>query len=188
MFFLHLGNAFGGADEAHQPDVFAAALLEHREGVAGAAAGGEHRVGDDDRALLDVFRKLAVIDDRFVRLLIAVQADVAHLGDGDEHLQAFDHAHAGSQDRDDGELVSGDSLRRHLADGRFDFHALQRDVAGDLVTHQEGDFLEKFPEILGSGFLHAHDGQLVLDHRVVDNMQLAHSFGYLLIRFLKVSK
>jgi len=157
----------------------AAAFLEHREGAAGAAAGGEHRVGHDDRALLDVLREFAVVHHGEVRFLVAIQADMAHPGDRDEFQKALDHAHAGPEDRDDGEFPAGNHLSRHLAQRRFDFHAFQRDVAGDFVAHQEGNLFEQFPEILGSGFLLAHDGQLVLDHRVVDYMQLAHSFVFL---------
>ena len=52
---------------------------------------------------------------------------------------------------------------------------LQREVTGDLVAHYEGDLIKEFTEIFGRGVLVPHDRKLVLDHRVVDYMQLAHS-------------
>ena len=167
-------DTLGGADQAHQADVGATALLEHAQGVAGAAAGGEHRVSDDDETLLDVLGELAVINHRLVGLFVAVQADVADLGNGNELVQALYHTHTCAQDRDDGKLAARDYPALHRAERGLDIDFLQGDVTGDLVTHKEGDLFEKFAEILGSGFLVPHNGQLVLDHRVVDDVQLAH--------------
>ena len=109
-----------------------------------------------------------------MRLLIAVEADMAHLRHGYQGPEALDHAQAGPQDGDNGQFAAGDDLGLRLADGGFDFNLFQREVAGHFVAHQQRDFLQQFPEILGSGDFVPHDRQLVLDHGVVDDMHLAH--------------
>ena len=147
-----------------------AALLEHREGVAGAAAGCKHRVGDDDKTFVDVFWKLAIVFYWFMSLLVAVKTDVADLGHRHKRLESVDHSHSCTEYRYDGEFAPCDFLGSHLADGSLYFNIFERQVAGYLVAHQEGDFFEKFTEILGTGFFLAHDRQLMLDHGVVDNV------------------
>ena len=174
MLLLHLRDALRRRHKAHQPDVGAAAVLQHLDRVAGAAARREHRIRQDDQALLDVLRKLAVIHHRLVGRLIAVQADVADLGHRHEGMQALDHAHARTQDGHDGELAAAHLLGRHLADRRLNIFVLKGKVPGHFIAHQQRDLLEQLAEILGTGLLVTHDGQLVLDHRVVDNMYLAH--------------
>ena len=126
-----------GADQAHQTDIVAAALLEHGKGVAGAAARGKHRVGHNDQTVLDILGELAVIDDGLVRLLVAVQSDMTDLGNGYELMKALDHSHARTEYRDDGELAAGDDPALHRADGGLDVHLLKRDVAGDFISHQK---------------------------------------------------
>ena len=44
-------DALGSGDEHHERDVLAAALLHFADGLARRAAGGEHRIDDDDVAL-----------------------------------------------------------------------------------------------------------------------------------------
>ena len=43
-------------------------------------------------------------------------------------------------------------------------------LARDFEYHQHGDFFQQFPEFLGPGVLIAHNGQLVLDERMIENM------------------
>jgi hypothetical protein len=52
----------------------------------------------------------------------------------------------------------------------LDFNISQGKVPGDFVTHQEGYFVQKLPEVLAAGFFGPHDSKLVLDHGVVDYM------------------
>ena len=87
-----------------------------------------------DQPLLDVLRELAVIDHGLVGFLIAVEADMADFGDGNQGLQSFDHSHSGPQDGHDGEFASGHFLCDHLADGGFNLHILKRKVAGDFIS------------------------------------------------------
>ena len=184
MLLLDTCNAFRGSHEAHQADIRAAALLQHRKGVAGTATGGEHRVGYNDKALADILRKLAVINNRIVGSLVTVEADMAHLGYRHEGLKTFNHTESGTQDRHDGHLPSGYLPGCHLADRGFDFHIVKRQIPGDFITHEKGNFPEKNSEVLGSGLLFPHDGQLVLDHRMIDKMQLAHSIKSVSMSFV----
>ena len=100
---------------------------------------------------------------------------MAHLGHRHKRLEPVYHSKTGAEDRYDGKLAPCNLLGGHLADRSLYLNIFKREVPGDLVTHQEGDFFEQFTEILGSGFFLAHDRQLVLDHGVVDNVQLTHS-------------
>ena len=135
-------DALGGADQAHQTDVGAAALLEHAQGVAGAAAGREHRVGDDDETILDVLGEFAVIDHGLVGFFVTVQADMADLGDGHQLMQALYHTHTGAQDRDDRELASRDDPAFHRTDRSLDINFLTVRVGGDFVSYTAGYHLE----------------------------------------------
>ena len=167
MFGLDFFNADGGGHEAHEADVAAAALLEHRNCVAGAAAGCQHGVRDYDEAVFNIGRELAIIDHGLVGFLIAVKADVAHLGDGDEGPEAVYHSEAGPEDGDDGELAAAHFLCGHLADWSLDLDVFQGEVTCDFVSHEERNLFQKLPEILGTGVFVSHDGQLVLNHGVV---------------------
>ena len=53
-------------------DVLASALLQHMERVNGRAAGCKHRVNQNDDAVVDVRRKLAVVFVRFVSYRVSV--------------------------------------------------------------------------------------------------------------------
>ena len=109
-----------------------------------------------------------------MRLRVAVHADVSHLGDRNQVLQTVHHAQSRAEDGHDGELASGHHLCLHLGNGCLDGDFLQRQIAEDLIAHQHGDFVEQLPEVLGAGLAVAHDGQLMGNQRVVDNVQVAH--------------
>ena len=108
-------------------------------------------------------------------LFVAVEAYVADFGHRHQRLQSIHHSQTCTQYRNDGKFASCNLLGCHLAYRCLDFNIFQRKVASDLVTHEKSDFFKKFTEIFGSGFFFAHDRQFVLDHGVVDNMQLTHN-------------
>ncbi len=165
-----------GGDQVHQAQVVAAARLERRDRVAGAAAGREHRVAHDDRRLLDALGHLAVVLDRLAGRLVAVHADVTHARERHELEQAVDHAQPRAQDRDDrheavlelGELV--------LADGGLVAAHRRLEVAGDLVPHQQRDLLQQRAEVLRRGLLATHARELVENQRVGQNVHFAHGW------------
>ena len=148
MLTLHPGDTLGGGDEAHEARIGHSPLLKHGKGVTGAAAGGEHGVCDDYEAFLDVFRELAVIDDGVVCDLVAVEADVADFGYGYQVQKAVHHAEAGAEDGYYGHLAAEHAAGRHGADGCFYLDICEGKVSGDLVSHEDGYFLEKLAEIL----------------------------------------
>ncbi len=147
MFFLNLLDSFGNSYKAHQSYVLAASFLQHRDGVACAAAGGKHRVCHDYEPFLDVFRKFAVVFDGLVGRLITIKTDMANFGDRNKGLKTFDHSQSGSENRYDRKLAARYLLRGHLADGGLDFDIFKRKVTSDLVSHQKGDLFKKFTEV-----------------------------------------
>ena len=91
-------------------------------------------------------------------LLVAHKADMAHVGKGHELQQTVDHAEAGAQYGHDGEEVVLEDGEGGAADWRVDLAQLGGKVARDLVAHQDGDFLEKRPELRRGGVAIAHVG------------------------------
>ena len=164
----YTGDSFRGGHEAHESDVRASALLQHRQCVAGTSSCGEHRVCHDHEALVYVLGKLAVINHRDVGLLVTVKSYVSDFRHGNECLESVHHAYAGAENRDNGELAAGNLLGRHPADRGLYLNVVKWKIAGDLISHQKGNLFKQFAEILGTGFLLPHDSQLVLDKRMVN--------------------
>ena len=160
-------HALWGSDDAHEFDVDSALFFEDLDRFHSGAAGCEHWVQHDDFALMDVGRQLAVVGDRLQGLRVAVHADVAYLGSRNHREHALQHADAGAQDRDEGQLSAGDDLG--LGDGDWGLHLdlLERQVAGGLVAHQHRDFADQLAEFLGAGVLVAQQGEFVLNQWVV---------------------
>ena len=118
--------------------------------------------------MLHVGRELAVVLVRLVGLGVAVHAHVAHARGGDEVEDAVDHAEAGAQDRDDGDLLAGDALAGGDLERGLHLDGLEGEVARGLVALEQGELAHEVAELLGAGLLVAKDSHLVLDHRVVD--------------------
>ena len=97
---------------------------------------------------------------------------MADAGRRDQVQHAAHHAETGTQDRHEADLVVGKHLRAAGRDGRLDFDFLQREIAGDLIRHQHGDLFEQLAEILVGRFFHPHPGQLVLDQRMIDDVDV----------------
>ena len=170
MLLVHEADALRRRDEAHERDGLRALFLEQRERRRRAAARREHRIDDDEHALGDIARQLAVILDGLERLRIAVEADVADARRRDHVDDAAEHAEARAQDRHDADLLAREHLALALRDRRLDLDVLEREIARDLVRHEHGDLLEELAEILRARRLLAHERELVLDERVVDEM------------------
>ena len=159
-------DALGSCDEAHELDVLDAFFFQQRNGSRCTAAGSQHGVDDDEIAVFDI-RQFAVIFDRFQRLRVAVEADVADFGRRDEVEHALYHAQAGAQDRDDAQFLAADLFADHLGNRRFDFNIFQRQVPCNFVTHEHGDFFQEVAEIFRTCFLFPHECDFVLNERMV---------------------
>ena len=162
-------HALGGADQADELDVLGAPLLDHGDGVHGAAAGGQHGVQDQHVPLVDVGGQLAEIFHGLQGLLVAVQADEAHLGGGDQGQHTVQHAHAGPQDGYQGQFAAGQDLGLGHGDGGLDLDLLQGQIPGGLVAQQGGDLAHQVTELLGTGLLVAQQADLVLQQGVLND-------------------
>jgi hypothetical protein len=57
---------------------------------------------------------------------------------------------------------------------RLDLHLLQRQISGDLVTDQHADLVEQGTKIPRTGMAVAHQAQLVLHQRMIDDGNALH--------------
>ena len=86
---------------------------------------------------------------RLVGDLVAVHADVAHAGGGDQVEHAIDHAEAGAQDGHDRDLLAGDLPARGGLQGRGHFDVLQGKVTRGLVALEQRQLADELAELLG---------------------------------------
>ena len=179
MSLLNRSNTFRRTDEVHQLDVLDAAALEAVDRSDSGAAGRQHRVEQQNVAVLDVTRQLAVILDRLEGLRVAIQADVADLGCRDHLQNTLYHAETCAQDRNESDLLAGELT---LGNRGLDGDLLERQITGRLVAHQHGDLGSGLAEFLDAGGLVAHQAQLVLDQRVVHFMYGCHNRSLLLLK------
>ena len=159
-------------DEAEEPDLPRPRLAQRGDRGHGRAAGGEHRVEHEEIALHLGRRDLEVVVHRPERVVVAVEADVAHPRRRDQLRDPLDHPEPGAEDRHQRQLLPG-----HLAAGRplqrrLDLDRLGREVLGDLVGHQHRDLADQLLEVAGAGVPIAQDRELVEDQRVGENGQV----------------
>ena len=83
-------------------------------------------------------------------LLVAIESDVADLGNRDQGQESVDHAQTGPEYGYDGQFPAGHHLCGHTAYRGLDLFIFKREVPGDFIAHQEGYFLKQFPEILAA--------------------------------------
>ena len=91
-----------------------------------------------------------------------------------EFEHAVEKADAGAQDRREHQLLAGDHRRLGHAERRLDLDHFDRQIARHLVAKQHADFVQQLAEALGRAPLVAHQRQLVLDQRMVDDMGAGH--------------
>ncbi len=166
-------DALGGGDQRHEADILGgdAIALQHIDRMGAGIAGGQHRIGQDEQAALGL-GQLHQIFDRTLGVMVAIDADMADAGGGQQIEQPVGHADAGAQDRHHRQFLAGDD--RGVEGGQRSLDRLigDRQIAGDLVAHQQRDLAQQLAEGLGRGALVAHMGQLVLDQRMIDDVQI----------------
>ena len=69
------------------------------------------------------------------------------------------------------DLLAGDHRRVHRRQRGFDPLGRHRQVAGDLVAHEQGDLAQQLAEQDGGRALVAHQGELVADQRMIDHLE-----------------
>ena len=103
-------------------------------------------------------------------LRIPVQADMPHLGRGDQVQDPVHHAQAGPEDGNNGQLLPGQHLESAGSHRSLDLHLLGGQIPGSLIALQGGDLRDDLPELLHTGPLIPKDAQLVLKQRMVQNV------------------
>ena len=162
-------DAFRSGDQADELDALCAMLLDLGDGVNGAAAGSQHRVQNQNIALCDILRQFAEVLHGLQGLLVAVQADEAHLCSGQQGQHTVQHTHACAQDGHQSQLAASQHLGLCHGDGRLDLHLFQRQVTGRFVAQQGCDLANEVTELLGAGLLVAQNAQLVLQQRMLND-------------------
>ena len=162
-------NAFRSSDQADELDPLCAVLLDLADGVDGAAAGGQHRVQDQDVALGDILGQLAEVLHRLQGGLVAVQADEADLCGGQQGQHTVQHTHACAQDGHQSQLAASQNLGLCHGDGRLDLDLFQRQVTGGFVAQQGRDLANEVTELLGAGLLVAKQADLVLQQGMLND-------------------
>ena len=98
---------------------------------------------------------------------------MAHARRRDQVEHAVDHAKPGTKDGHDRELLARHLLAARRADGSFDVHVGQRQIARRLVALEQGKLTHELAELLARSRLVAQDGELVLHHGVIDESDAA---------------
>ena len=170
MGLLDRLDSLGGHHQAHECEPARAGRLQLVEGVHRASAGCEHRVHHEDVSVGQAGRQALVVVHRAVLLLVAVHADVAHAGSGEEPQEAVDHPESGAQHRHDrdlaGEAAAGGALERGL-----DLDLGHREAARGLDSQDCRGLEEGLAEVAVAGVAVAHDGEPVGENGVVHDLK-----------------
>ena len=113
-------------------------VITHVDGGDQRTAGGQHRVDDHRQALVELADEVLEIRLRHQRLMVAGNADNAHLGVRNQVEHPVQHADAGAQDGHHGNLLALDLVDLDRATPAFDAHLLQLEIAAGLVGQQAG--------------------------------------------------
>jgi hypothetical protein len=146
----------------------APAFLEEGDRLDRGPARGEHRIEDVNPRFAYRGGKFAKVFDRFVARFVAPQADLPHLGGGDEGQKPLHHPEAGPKDGDETQPVGIYGGFPRFLDGGHDVDFVKREVVKGLVSLHDRDFLHEFAEENGSGVLASKQGDLVLEKRMVE--------------------
>ena len=171
MLGREAGDPFRRGYEAEKAYARGAGALEGGDRRRRTPAGGEHRIEEEKVPLPGVTGHLEVVVDRFKRVVVAVQADMAHARGGDEAQDALHHTEPRAENRDQGELLPSNGPSGGGFEGRVDGHGLEGEIAGGLVGHEHGDFVHELLEHLGRRRAITQERELVADERVVDDGQ-----------------
>ena len=99
---------------------------------------------------------------------------MADPGRGNEVEHAFQQSVARPQHRDEDQLLAREDRRLHLHDGGLYAFRPHGEIPGDLVAQQHADLADELAEHRRRRLLAAHQGELVLDQRVVDDDDIFH--------------
>jgi hypothetical protein len=171
MCVMHALHADGRGDETEETNALCAGAFERVDRGDRAAAGGEHRIEQQELTLGRIAGNFEVIVDRFERVVIAIESDVSDARRRHELENAFDHSEPGAEDWHERELLAGDALADGSLEGRVDRDVFEREVGRGLVGHEHRDLVDEFLENLRRRAAVAENRDLVLDERMADEGQ-----------------
>ena len=163
-------DAFGRRDDAEQMEVAGAELAQRVEREHRAAAGREHRVDHQHARVGEADGEARVVLRRDGRLLVALQADVADAGAGQQLEDGLEHAEAGAQHRHHHDFGAHAPAGRR-PDGRLDAVVSLRQVARRLERQDQADAPRHLAERVGRRLLVPQREQDVLRNRMVDDVK-----------------
>ena len=99
MRFAQRGDAFRAAHDAEHRDARGSSGLHLMHGLHGAAAGGEHRIEQENLRLGDDGRQIRIIRLRQRGLFVPLDAHMRHRGVRHERKDAIEQSKACAQDR-----------------------------------------------------------------------------------------
>ncbi len=162
-------DAFGRGDEAEELDARCTGALERGDGARRAAAGGEHRIEEEEITLGGVTRDLEVVVHRLERVVVAVEADVSDACARHQLEDTLDHAEARAQDGHQRELLACHPVAGHGFQRRVHGDRGKCEVGGGLIGHQHRNLVHQFLEDLLGRRLVAQQCQLVLHEGMRDD-------------------
>src|SRR6185312_5480146 len=125
-------------------------------------------------ALVQLAGQLEVILHGDKRFRVTVKTDMADACTGDHGQHAVQNSGACTQDGDEHQLLAVDDLPGRIFQRRLDLDVVHGHIPQHLVGHQGGDLVQKLTKTVGGSVFSTHQGELVLDQRVADQMYGGH--------------
>src|SRR5262249_13430679 len=135
--------------------------------------GGQHRINHDGIAIAHFARHLEVVLDGGERLGVAVKSDVSDARARDQTKDAVEDAGACAQDRDQHDLLAIEHGNRRARQRRLHRDLMRRHVTRDFVGEQLTHLGQQIAECRRARALHAHEAELVLYQRMIDDVDPA---------------
>ena len=116
----------------------------------GAAAGRQHRVDDEHVRVVQPRRQALVVLEGLVRLLVAIEAEMADARVREQAQEGLDHAEPGAQHRHDGDLLGKPAAGRPLERG-LDLDGLDGQLARRLHGEDRRGLEQRLTEVPVAG-------------------------------------
>jgi hypothetical protein len=170
MRLAHRVDPLGRGDEADQAQLARAVGLQPGQRGDRAAAGGQHRVQQEDVRIAHPGRQALVIARRLQRGLVALHAQVTDACAREQAQEAVDHAEPGAQHGHDGDLGLQAAPGRRLQ-RRVDGVLHRRQIARGLDGEDRRGLAERLAEGPVRGRRVAQDRQAVVEDGVLHDVQ-----------------
>ena len=95
---------------------------------------------------------------------------------GNNRQKTVEQAGARAQNRNEDELLAVDQAPCHLFEGRFDIDFMHRHLARHFVCHQRRHLGQQASKARRARRLPAHERELVLNQRMIEDVDVARQF------------